>query len=246
MIAREGVAEIFPGDEPHAIEHAPLARTIGASVQTAGAVADIHTPIDKSQTEWEYEEMFRDLDEFFALIPVLTSEDLRGKSRIELTEYLTDYVENVYNSKEQMFDEMQGEGTMRDLERWMALRAVNARWMEHLANMDYLREGINLRGYEQKDPLLIYQKEAFDEFAFVGFTGRHLTVRTLAVQRVEADFRLPLICVLTVAVKAVFRQNWPNIATVRHRSDSARRAYIRDECDHREGKKPHRADLMGA
>lgn len=46
----------------------------------------------------------------------------------------------------------------------MALRAVNARWMEHLANMDYLREGINLRGYEQKDPLLIYQKEAFDEF----------------------------------------------------------------------------------
>jgi preprotein translocase subunit SecA len=63
-----------------------------------------------------------------------------------------------------MFDELQGEGTMRDLERWMALRAVNARWMEHLANMDYLREGINLRGYEQKDPLLIYQKEAFDEF----------------------------------------------------------------------------------
>jgi preprotein translocase subunit SecA len=44
------------------------------------------------------------------------------------------------------------------------LRAVNAKWMEHLANMDYLREGIGLRGYEQKDPLLIYQKEAFDAF----------------------------------------------------------------------------------
>ena len=53
---------------------------------------------------------------------------------------------------------------MRQLERWMALRAINDRWMEHLANMDYLREGIGLRGYEQKDPLLIYQKEAFDEF----------------------------------------------------------------------------------
>jgi preprotein translocase subunit SecA len=53
---------------------------------------------------------------------------------------------------------------MRQLERWMALRAVNDNWMEHLANMDYLREGIGLRGYEQKDPLLIYQKEAFDEF----------------------------------------------------------------------------------
>ena len=53
---------------------------------------------------------------------------------------------------------------MRELERWMALRAINTRWMEHLANMDYLREGIHLRGYEQKDPLLVYQKEAFDEF----------------------------------------------------------------------------------
>jgi preprotein translocase subunit SecA len=132
--------------------------------QTVSAVVDIHTPADKSQAEWEYEEMFRDLDEFFALTPVLTSEDLRGKSRAELTEFITEHAKNVYKSKEEMFNELQGDGTMRDLERWMALRAVNARWMEHLANMDYLREGINLRGYEQKDPLLIYQKEAFDEF----------------------------------------------------------------------------------
>ncbi len=132
--------------------------------QTVSAVVDIHTPADRPEAEWEFDEMFRDLDEFFALAPVIGADELKGKSRIELTEYVTDYVENVYNSKEQMFDEMQGDGTMRDLERWMALRAVNARWMEHLANMDYLREGISLRGYEQKDPLLIYQKEAFDEF----------------------------------------------------------------------------------
>ena len=132
--------------------------------ETVSSVVEIKTPADVPSTEWEYEAMFRELDDFFALSPVLTSEDLHGKTRPELVEFLTDYVENVYASKEEMFDEMQGEGTMRDLERWMALRAVNARWMEHLANMDYLREGINLRGYEQKDPLLIYQKEAFDEF----------------------------------------------------------------------------------
>jgi preprotein translocase subunit SecA len=77
---------------------------------------------------------------------------------------VTTHVLGVYESKEQEFDELQGPGTMRELERWMALRAVNNRWMEHLANMDYLREGIHLRSYEQKDPLLIYQKEAFDEF----------------------------------------------------------------------------------
>jgi preprotein translocase subunit SecA len=81
-----------------------------------------------------------------------------------MIDYLTNHVLNVYKSREEEMEEMQGSGAMRQLERWMALRAVNDRWMEHLANMDYLREGIGLRGYEQKDPLLIYQKEAFDEF----------------------------------------------------------------------------------
>jgi preprotein translocase subunit SecA len=134
-----------------------------------GAVAstvEIHTPTDVPQNEWDRDELFRELNEFFALSPVLTAEDLHGKSRAELIEFITNHVEHVYESKEQMFDEMaeQGAPSMRELERMMALRAVNTRWMGHLANMDYLREGIGLRGYEQKDPLLIYQKEAFDEF----------------------------------------------------------------------------------
>ena len=53
---------------------------------------------------------------------------------------------------------------MRQIERWVALQAINGKWMEHLANMDYLREGIGLRGYAQQDPLIIYQKEAFEMF----------------------------------------------------------------------------------
>ena len=54
---------------------------------------------------------------------------------------------------------------MRELERWMALRAVNSKWMEHLANMDYLRAGIGAARIRTKGPpCWIYQKEAFDEF----------------------------------------------------------------------------------
>ncbi|NUQ71577.1 MAG: SEC-C domain-containing protein, partial [Chthonomonadales bacterium] len=53
---------------------------------------------------------------------------------------------------------------MRNLERYVALTVVNQKWMEHLANMDYLREGINLRGYGQQDPLVVYNKEAFQMF----------------------------------------------------------------------------------
>ncbi len=123
-----------------------------------------YAPADAHQNEWELDELFRDLDDYFMLYPALTVNDLQGKSREEMIDFLTQHVLAVYEAREQELDEMQGPGTMRELERWMALRAVNTRWMEHLANMDYLREGIHLRGYEQRDPLLIYQKEAFDEF----------------------------------------------------------------------------------
>jgi preprotein translocase subunit SecA len=124
-----------------------------------------YTPIDTPQSEWELDELFNELNDYFMLYPVLTVEDLHGKTREEMIEFLSNHVINIYESKEQEIDEQSGRpGEMRQLERWMALRAVNDRWMEHLANMDYLREGIGLRGYEQIDPLLIYQKEAFDEF----------------------------------------------------------------------------------
>ena len=51
------------------------------------------------------------------------------------------------------------EGLMRDLERFMVLQVVDVRWREHLENMDYMREGIHLRGMAQKDPLVEYRNE---------------------------------------------------------------------------------------
>ena len=127
-----------------------------------GAVR-IYTPPDVPQNEWDLDELFKELDEYFMLYPVLSSSDLQGKTREQMVQFLSDHIINVYESREREMEEMEP-GQMRQMERWMALRAINDRWMEHLANMDYLREGIGLRGYEQKDPLLIYQKEAFDEF----------------------------------------------------------------------------------
>ena len=132
--------------------------------ETINSLVNAHAPEGIPPGDWNLDELYSELDDFFVLDPVLTVEDLQGKSHRELIEFVTNHCVNVLDSREEMFNESQGEDTMRDLERWMALRAVNSRWMEHLANMDYLREGIGLRSYEQKDPLLIYQKEAFDEF----------------------------------------------------------------------------------
>ncbi len=124
----------------------------------------LHAPEGIPSSEWNLAELYAEMDEFFALTPAVVEEDLHGKTHSQLVEFLHSHCVNVYQAREEHFNELQGSETMRELERWMALRAVNSRWMEHLANMDYLREGIGLRGYEQKDPLLIYQKEAFEEF----------------------------------------------------------------------------------
>ncbi|MCX6380996.1 MAG: SEC-C metal-binding domain-containing protein, partial [Armatimonadetes bacterium] len=122
-----------------------------------------YCPPSRQRGEWEIEELYREMNEYFQLEPDINEDDLRNKSSDAIEAQLTTFVINRYEGLEKQIDE-QDPGFLREIERNLALRAVNSRWMEHLANMDYLREGIHLRGYEQKDPLLIYQKEAFDEF----------------------------------------------------------------------------------
>ncbi len=71
-----------------------------------------------------------------------------------------------YQAKEALI----GPEQMRQLERFIILQTVDARWKEHLLAMDHLKEGIGLRGYAQQDPLRIYKKEGFDMFQ--GLTDR--------------------------------------------------------------------------
>ncbi len=150
------------------------------------AAVRIYTPSHTPQAEWDLDELFKELDDYFMLFPVLSADDLKGKTPQEMIEFLNNHIVNVYTSREQELDEVEP-GQMRQLERWMALRAINDRWMEHLANMDYLREGIGLRGYEQKDPLLIYQKEAFDEFERMQQSIQDDIVRNLFRTQVVAE-----------------------------------------------------------
>src|SRR4029453_16340021 len=68
----------------------------------------------------------------------------------------------------ELYDERQeelGEELMRALERYLLLEIIDQRWREHLYDMDYLREGIHLRGFAQIDPLVAYKNEAFTLFS---------------------------------------------------------------------------------
>ncbi len=68
---------------------------------------------------------------------------------------------------EQVYEQMEeavGADTMREIERWLMLRSVDANWVHHLTSMENLRQGIGLYAYGQRDPLVMYKKEGMDQF----------------------------------------------------------------------------------
>ncbi|MFN3649250.1 MAG: preprotein translocase subunit SecA [Armatimonadota bacterium] len=112
--------------------------------------------------EWDLRGLYDELDLVFDLSLKARPADLEGKSSQELVEFLFGIAERRYEEKEQELDRIPG--GMRQAERWVALQVIDQKWVEHLNAMDYLREGVWMRGFEQKNPLDIYKKEAFDMF----------------------------------------------------------------------------------
>ena len=116
--------------------------------------------------DWDLDGLFTALNQLY---PVgLTKEGVvkeaggvEGLNREKLVEDLQKDVQEAYDRRE---DEM-GEEVQRELERRVILSVLDRKWREHLYEMDYLREGIYLRAYSQRDPLVEYQREGFDMFA---------------------------------------------------------------------------------
>jgi preprotein translocase subunit SecA len=118
--------------------------------------------------DWDLETLWTNLK---ALYPVgVTAEELDARSGGGLSaEYLTDELvadaAEAYRRREESLGVgPDDEPIMRELERRVLLTVLDRRWREHLYEMDYLQEGIGLRGYGQRDPLVEYQREAYDMF----------------------------------------------------------------------------------
>jgi preprotein translocase subunit SecA len=120
---------------------------------------DQYTPGDFVE-DWDLDGLFTALGQLFPLD--LTSEELgRGAAdRMTLTDRICDEAMERYNAREEAL----GEELMGALERFLLLQTIDERWREHLFDMDYLREGIHLRGFAQIDPLVAYKNEAFTLF----------------------------------------------------------------------------------
>jgi preprotein translocase subunit SecA len=139
--------------------------------QIRGFIDDVVTGYVRGATEGYAEEW--DLDGLFTalgqLYPIGLTKDglvkaaggLEGLSRETLIEEIQKDAQQAYDRREA---EM-GEEVQRELERRVVLSVLDRKWREHLYEMDYLREGIYLRAYSQRDPLVEYQREGFDMFA---------------------------------------------------------------------------------
>jgi preprotein translocase subunit SecA len=90
--------------------------------------------------------------------------------------------EKAYKAKE----ETVGEELMRHFEKAVMLQTLDGQWKEHLAQMDYLRTGINLRGYAQKDPKQEYKRESFSLFTTMLDNIKHEVIRLLCRVQVRA------------------------------------------------------------
>ncbi|HYB23747.1 MAG TPA: preprotein translocase subunit SecA [Solirubrobacteraceae bacterium] len=139
-------------------------KSIGAEAREEVAkvierTVDQFTPGDFVE-DWDLDGLFMALGQLF---PVdIGREELSGASvdRGSLVERITDEAMQRYDAREQAL----GEELMGALERFLLLQIIDERWREHLFDMDYLREGIHLRGFAQIDPLVAYKNEAFTLF----------------------------------------------------------------------------------
>jgi len=145
----------------------------------------IYCPEEKHVDDWDMKGLRDALYGVFSLAPDISPMNLDA-----LREALLSVMKGAYQAKEAEI----GSEVMRYLEKVVMLQVIDTQWKDHLLGMDHLKEGIGLRGYGQKDPLVEYKKEAFDVFA--DMTSRLSTeivsrLFKIQVQKQEAVIKEP-------------------------------------------------------
>ncbi len=118
------------------------------------------------------------LNQFGAKINI---DELSGRNRREVEQKVKDLLVERYDEKERMI----GPDNLRQAERIIMLNVVDNQWKDHLLSMDHLKEGIGLRGYGQKDPLIEYKKESFTMFQDMMDRIEDETIKYLYFMRIE-------------------------------------------------------------
>ena len=127
---------------------------------TVDTYVDMCFSDDVDAEEWDLEQFNGTLTQIIPIEP-LTVETVKGKRKDEMKHIIKEEAVKLYETKEAEFPEPE---QLRELERVVLLKSIDSKWMDHIDDMEILRQGIGLAAYGQRDPVVEYKMSAFDMF----------------------------------------------------------------------------------
>ncbi len=181
---------------------------------------------DQESDEWDLHELDELLIPIIPLKPV-TKEDVKGIKANELKHRLKEQAVKLYEAKESEFPEPEA---VRELERVVLLKVIDRKWMDHIDDMDQLRQGIGLQAYGQRDPLVEYKMAGYDMFDDMIANIQEDTVRLLFHVRIEQKVEREQVAKVTGTNRDESAQRGP-------KKREAAKVYPNDPCPCGSGKK---------
>lgn len=165
---------VLDGESMRDVIYKMIAETVENCVDTC--ISD-----DQPPEEWDLGELDTLLVPIIPVSPI-TKERVEGMKKAELKQALKEESVKLYEAKEAEFPEPE---QIRELERVILLRVIDQKWMDHIDDMDQLRQGIGLQAYGQRDPLVEYKMSGYDMFDAMTANIREDTIKLLMHVRME-------------------------------------------------------------
>ena len=189
-------------------------------------VVDMVTSPDQDYDEWNLSELNMTIHNTIPMAPI-TEADVKEFSQKELKHLLKERAAKAYEAKESEFPEPEH---MREIERVVLLKVIDAKWMDHIDDMDQLRQGIGLQAYGQRDPKVEYKMIGYDMFDQMTKSIAEDTIRTLAHVRIEQKVEREQVAKVTGTNKDESAAHTPKKRT-------EKKIYPNDPCPCGSGKK---------
>jgi preprotein translocase subunit SecA len=175
--------EVIYGERRAVLESEDLSEYIFNMTEDTVAIAlDTYAPENTHPEEWDYKGLTAWLRSKFLLL--VGEKELNILSRDELNDYVIDKIKTAYAKRKESL----GSDKIKGIEKFVLLQTIDTKWKDHLLNMDHLREGIHLRGYGQRDPLVEYQREGYDMFMAMTDSIRDDSLEYIfKIQAIESD-----------------------------------------------------------
>lgn len=204
--------------------HEPIMKMIDDVISSA-----VDTCIDDNADAeaWNYRELHDVLLPVIPLAHVTPEEGAKVENKQQYKEYLSERAHILYEQKEKEFENPE---QMREIERVVLLKTVDRKWMDHIDDMDQLRQGIGLQAYGQKDPLVEFKMVGYDMFNAMTGAIQEDTLKVLYRVKVEQKVEREEVAKVTGTNKDDTAANAP-------KKRSAAKIYPNDPCPCGSGKK---------